>query len=193
MNAQAELDKLIDKLQSEGKRPSLLLHCCCGPCASYCIDYLSEYFSITALFFNPNIMPKQEYELRLEAFNKLLTHYDGVKKVILTGFEDNYTELVKGRENEPEGGERCKRCIEFRLAKTAEVSEGYDYFATTLTVSPHKDAAYINDKGIELSKIFNKAEYLPTDFKKKNGFLRSIELSKEYGLYRQNYCGCKFL
>ena len=191
MNAQKDLDELINRLQSDEKRPSLLLHCCCGPCASYCIDYLHNYFTITALFFNPNIMPKSEYDLRLEAFNALLDNFSDVKKIIVGGFEDEFRLTAKGLEHFPEGGARCQKCIEYRLLKTAEMSDGFDYFATTLTVSPHKNAEFINETGLRLGAETD-AKYLPTDFKKKNGFLKSIELSKKFGLYRQNYCGCRF-
>lgn len=189
MNAQAELDKLIDSLRESGKKPKLLLHCCCAPCASYCLEYLNEYFDITALFFNPNIMPKEEYDLRLGAFDKLLTNFPNVKKLVVGGFENEFLKRVSGLEQVKEGGVRCEKCIRFRLEKTAELSDRYDYYATTLTVSPHKNAAYINETGLSLD---SSARYLPTDFKKKNGFLRSTELSKQFELYRQNYCGCKF-
>lgn len=194
-DAQKNLDRLIGGLN--GKRPSLLLHCCCGPCASYCIDYLAPYFDITAYFFNPNIMPKEEYKLRLETFDKLLTHYPTVKRIVADGGQEEFLSCVKGLENLPENSERCKKCLYMRLYQTATVSGGYDYFATTLTVSPHKDADFINAAGRQIENELKRqniecATFLPTDFKKKDGFKKSVELSVRYGLYRQSYCGCRF-
>ena len=194
-DAQKNLDKLIESLN--GKKPSLLLHCCCGPCASYCIDYLVPYFDITAYFFNPNIMPQEEYKLRLETFDKLLSYYPSVKRIVVKGGEDKFLSLAKGLEALPENSERCRDCIRMRLYQTAADSAGYDYFATTLTVSPHKDADFINAAGKEIEYEFKRenracAAFLPTDFKKKDGFKKSVELSRKYGLYRQIYCGCIF-
>ena len=191
LNAQAELDKLILRSQEQGTTPSLLLHACCAPCASYPLEYLASTFDITLLYYNPNITEKEEYEKRLAELRRL-SHEFGFN-VIDGGYDDNvFFERSKGLEKEPERGLRCKECFTLRLQKTKEIaSDSYDYFATTLTLSPLKDANLINAIGISLQEE-GKAKYLPTDFKKKGGYLRSIELSKKYDLYRQNYCGCVF-
>ena len=169
--------------------PSLLLHSCCGPCSSYVLEYLSEYFNITVFFYNPNIHPADEYYKRLETQKKLIDSIKYKHTVELmegSYIPKDYFNAVKGLENEPEGGKRCDICFDMRLKKTAETAyqNGFDMYATTLTVSPHKNALLINEIG---SRYNN---YLPSDFKKREGYKRSIILSKEYGLYRQNYCGC---
>ena len=190
-NAQVELDKLIAQCEKDGVTPRLLLHACCAPCASYPLEYLSPYFDITLLYYNPNITEKEEYEKRLRELRKL-AHEFGFN-VIDGQYDDSiFFERSKGLEEEPERGIRCKECFTLRLTKTKEIAgANYDYFATTLTLSPLKNANLINEIGLSLQEE-EQAKYLPTDFKKKGGFLRSIELSKKYDLYRQNYCGCEF-
>lgn len=192
MNAQIELEKLIDKLKEEGKRPSLLLHACCAPCASYPLEYLSKSFDVTLFYYNPNITEKTEYEKRLEELRRL-SHEFGFN--VIDGVYDGkiFFEHSKGLEQEPERGKRCEKCFSLRLSKASEVatSFGFEYFATTLTLSPLKNATLINEIGLSVEKEGG-TKYLPTDFKKKGGYLRSIELSNKYNLYRQNYCGCVF-
>lgn len=190
---QKEQDEIISSLKTV---PTLLLHSCCGPCSSYCLEVLSKYFFVTVLWFNPNIHPKEEYLLRLENQRKIIntlpvTH--PVNLEVLPYGADRYFEFVKGFENEPEGGERCELCFLQRLEKCAEYAKenGFDYFTTTLTVSPHKNAPLINSIGEELQEKYG-VKFLPSDFKKKNGYKRSTELSKKYDLYRQDYCGCIF-
>ncbi len=192
MNIQQQMDTLLEQLP---QRKRLLLHSCCGPCSSYVLEYLSKFFEITVLFYNPCIHPKEEYEHRLEEQKKIvaLPHYPNPVDLLVPPYEPQiFFETVKGLEECPEGGERCKRCFMQRLSHTAKVAgeQGFDYFATTLTVSPHKNAVVINQIGDELSSPATL--YLPSDFKKKNGYKRSLELSKEYNLYRQDYCGCIF-
>ena len=188
VNYQRQLDGLIASL--EGK-PRLLLHSCCGPCSSYVIEYLSQYFDITVFFYNPNIHPQEEYLHRLQTQRKLIDSLGG--GVLMEGdyIPDRYFEAVRGAENEPEGGRRCRLCIDERLTVTAQkAAEGkFDYFATTLTVSPHKNAQTINQTGFDLQEKFG-IKWLPSDFKKREGYKRSIELSALYELYRQDYCGC---
>ena len=192
MNAQIELEKLINKLKEEGKRPSLLLHACCAPCASYPLEYLSKSFDVTLFYYNPNITEKTEYEKRLEELRRL-SHEFGFN--VIDGVYDGkiFFEHSKGLEQEPERGKRCEKCFSLRLSKASEVatSYGFEYFATTLTLSPLKNATLINEIGLSVEKEGG-TKYLPTDFKKKGGYLRSIELSNKYNLYRQNYCGCVF-
>ncbi len=192
MNAQIELEKLINKLKEEGKRPSLLLHACCAPCASYPLEYLSKSFDVTLFYYNPNITEKTEYEKRLEELRRL-SHEFGFN--VIDGVYDGkiFFEHSKGLEQEPERGKRCEKCFSLRLSKASEVatSYGFEYFATTLTLSPLKNATLINEIGLSVEKEGG-TKYLPSDFKKKGGYLRSIELSNKYNLYRQNYCGCVF-
>ncbi|MBO5776343.1 MAG: epoxyqueuosine reductase QueH [Clostridia bacterium] len=190
MNAQVELEKLISRFSAEGKTPSLLLHACCAPCASYCIEYLVSHFDLTLFYYNPNITERDEYDKRLKELERF-AHEFGVN-VIDGGFDPNtFFEHTKGLEREPERGGRCSVCFELRLKKTQEEANGkYDYFATTLTLSPLKNANLINAIGQSLQG--EGTTYLPTDFKKREGYKRSIELSNKYGLYRQNYCGCVY-
>ncbi len=192
MNVQQQMDAFLTALP-KGKR--LLLHSCCGPCSSYVLEYLSKFFEITVLFYNPCIHPQEEFERRLAEQRKIveLPHYPNPVDLLVPLYEpQTFFETVKGLEECPEGGERCKRCFMQRLSHTANVAkeQHYDYFATTLTVSPHKNQVVINQIGEELSSPT--PLYLPSDFKKKNGYKRSLELSKEYNLYRQDYCGCIF-
>ncbi len=194
VNYQRQLDKIIGGLG--GEVPSLLLHSCCAPCSSYCIEYLSRYFSITVLYYNPNIYPEAEYEKRKSEQKRLIgemkTKYP--VKMLDCDFEsERFYETARGLEDCREGGERCFGCYRLRLEKTVREAKnnGFDYFTTTLTISPLKNAQKINEIGHELSEEFN-VEWLPSDFKKKEGYKRSIELSKVHNLYRQDYCGCIF-
>jgi predicted adenine nucleotide alpha hydrolase (AANH) superfamily ATPase len=194
-NYQKELDKLIDAIP-DGEVPTLLLHACCAPCSSYCLEYLSQFFKITLYFYNPNIYPESEYSLRTDEARRLISEMNFKYPVSFLEGEFNPKEFysaVKGFENEKEGGERCFRCYRLRLESTAKLAEkmGFDYFTTTLTISPLKRADKLNEIGEELGEIYS-VKHLPSDFKKKNGYKRSTELSKEYGLYRQDYCGCVF-
>ncbi len=187
--SQKNMDALIQSLGE--RRPRLLLHSCCGPCSSYVLEYLSDYFDITLFFYNPNIQPAEEYEKRLSAQKQLLERAKYKNPVAFLAGEyepQRFFEAVKGLENCREGGARCEKCFELRLSKAAEIAKkgGFDYFATTLTVSPHKNAVLINEIGGRYQN------YLPSDFKKREGYKRSIILSKEYELYRQGYCGCIF-
>ena len=195
-NFQRELEQLIEKECADGRRPVVMLHSCCGPCSSYVLEYLTQYFDILLYFYNPNIHPDAEYQKRLEAQKLVLSSMNFGDKVKLIEGKyntDEFFEAVKGLENEPEGGARCEKCIDLRIRKTAQIAESYktDFFATTLTVSPHKNAIYINKTGAETESDFS-VKYLVSDFKKKNGYKRSIELCREHGIYRQNYCGCVY-
>lgn len=199
-NYQKELDKLIEKLVNAGGDPKhLVLHSCCAPCSSYCLEYLSQYFRITVFYYNPNITLEPEYRHRVEEQERLIDAYNtkGDKypiDIVEGDYEPGvFLELSKGLEECPEGGERCFKCYRMRLLKTAALAKelGADYFATTLTISPLKNAQKLNETGEELADIYG-VPWLPSDFKKKNGYKRSIELSNEYGLYRQDYCGCEY-
>lgn len=196
INYQKELDKLIDHLQKEEKVPTLLLHSCCAPCSSYVLEYLSSYFKITVLYYNPNIYPESEYSKRIIEQQTLIGEMDTKYPVqfIAGGYDkEKFYEMAKGREKVKEGGVRCFKCYELRLRETAEIAKegGYDYFTTTLSISPLKNAAKLNEIGLKLAEEYG-VSYLTSDFKKKNGYKRSVELSAQYGLYRQDYCGCEF-
>lgn len=196
MNYQKELDKLIEKLKKEERVPRLLLHSCCAPCSSYVLEYLSEYFEITVFYYNPNIFPESEYTKRIFEQQKLIGDMRFKHPVSFVAGEydrERFYEMAKGLEQVKEGGERCLRCYELRLRESAELAREceYDYFTTTLSISPLKNADKLNEIGMRLAQEYGVA-YLQSDFKKKNGYKRSIELSKEYGLYRQDYCGCEF-
>ena len=193
-NYQKECDELLNHIGNE--KPSLLLHICCAPCSSYTLEYLNRYFNITVFFYNPNITEKEEYEKRREEEKRFLSEYPFMNQpaFIEGDFEpDVFLEMAKGLEEVPEGGIRCHQCYELRLKKTAELAKekNFDYFCTSLSISPHKNADKLMEIGERLSRQYG-VSYLPSDFKKKNGYKRSIELSKEYHLYRQNYCGCQF-
>lgn len=200
INYQKELDKEIEKLSKKQEVPTLLLHSCCAPCSSYVLEYLSEYFEITIYYYNPNIYPELEYYRRLEEQEVLLTELNQKETIkhkikLLEGvFNPNqfYT-TIKGHEKDREGGERCFKCYELRLREAVVVAKDnkYDYFTTTLTISPHKNAQKINEIAEALELEYG-VKHLTSDFKKKNGYKRSIELSKEYDLYRQDYCGCVY-
>lgn len=196
INYQKVLDKLIENIESEGITPSLLLHSCCAPCSSYVLEYLSEYFSITVLYYNPNIFPEKEYEYRIEEQQKLINLMPVKNNIsfIRTDYEpQKFYEAVKGFEHIREGGERCFKCYELRLREAAEyaLKGKFDYFTTTLSISPLKNAEKLNQIGKRLQDEYG-VKYLCSDFKKRNGYKRSVELSAEYGLYRQDYCGCVF-
>ncbi len=196
MNYQKILDKEIEYICKRQIIPSLLLHSCCAPCSSYVLEYLSMYFSITVLYYNPNIFPKEEYEYRISEQQKLINALPAKNRIsfIKTEYEpDKFYEIAKGYENDEEGGERCFKCYELRLREAAEyaIKGKFDYFTTTLSISPMKNADKLNEIGRKISEECGVA-YLYSDFKKRNGYKRSIELSKEYELYRQNYCGCVY-
>ena len=193
-NYQKQLDKEIARLK--GKKPSLLLHSCCGPCSSYVLEYLTKYFEVSLFWYNPNIWPQEEFEKRFRNQIKIIEDMglaDQVQILASPWKHEEYLRRVKGLENEPEGGERCTECFRMRLNETAQMAKKYrfEWFCTTLTVSPHKDAAKLNALGEEIGRAYG-VNFLPSDCKKRDGYRRSIELSKEYGLYRQNYCGCEF-
>jgi predicted adenine nucleotide alpha hydrolase (AANH) superfamily ATPase len=196
MNYQKDLDSLIEKLVEQQMRPKLLIHSCCAPCSSYVLEYLSQYFEVTIFYFNPNIYPEKEYIRRVEEQDQLIQAMPLASKVQFLQGEyqpREYYQAIKGLEEEPEGGDRCYVCYELRLREAAQLAKegGYDYFTTTLSISPHKKSEKLNEIGNKLAAECGVA-YLPSDFKKKNGYKRSIELSKEYNLYRQDYCGCIF-
>ncbi len=195
-NYQKELDKLIDQIQKEDKVPTLFLHSCCAPCSSYVLEYLSKYFAITVFYYNPNIFPEEEYQKRVKEITRLVNSMEFVQPVkLVEGHYDpqEFFQMAKGLEGVPEGGERCFKCYRLRMEEAARMAEegGFDYFTTTLSISPLKNAVKINEIGEELAEIYH-VKHLPSDFKKKNGYKRSIELSHEYDLYRQNYCGCVY-
>ncbi|MBQ7740937.1 MAG: epoxyqueuosine reductase QueH [Eubacterium sp.] len=196
INYQKELDKIIEEIKSEGACPKLMLHSCCAPCSSYVLEYLNKYFDITVYYFNPNISPEGEFEKRFEEQKRLIKELP-VKtdvKLIKGAYDyEEFLDAVKGYEECREGGERCFKCYRLRLEKTARYAadEGFDYFCTTLSISPLKNSEKINEIGYSLEKEYG-VKWLPSDFKKKEGYKRSIELSREYNLYRQNYCGCVY-
>ena len=194
-NYQKQMDAVLAALP-EGTRPRLLLQSCCGPCSSYVLEALTPHFQVTVLYYNPNIQPRAEYDLRLENQRRIIASLPTPTAVEILECDydgEAYDKAVKGLESEPEGGKRCTVCFRLRLEETARraAALGYDYFCTTLTVSPHKDAERLNQIGKALGERYGVA-FLPSDFKKREGYKRSIQLSKEYGLYRQEYCGCLY-
>ena len=201
VNYQKELEKIIDRLAKEGacEPPTLFLHSCCAPCSSYVLEYLCSIFRITVFYFNPNISASEDYRKRVEEQKRLIAAYNAEGRgypisVVEGDYEPaRFYEIAKGLETCPEGGERCFRCYELRLRETAKrsVEAGADYFSTTLTISPLKNARKLNEIGQALEQEYGTA-WLPSDFKKKDGYKRSIELSAQYNLYRQNYCGCTY-
>ncbi len=196
INYSKETEKIIEKNKREQKLPSLLLHACCAPCSSACLEYLNKYFDITVYYYNPNISPESEFKKRFSELKRLVNSMPFEHPVKLIDGEYNYGEFldtVEGMELLPEGGERCFACYRLRLEKTAAYAsaEGFDYFCTTLSISPLKNAQKINEIGFELAEKYG-VKWLPSDFKKKEGYKRSIELSAQYDLYRQNFCGCAF-
>ena len=193
INYQKMLDELIEKNKKQNIKPSLLLHACCAPCSSAVLEYLYEHFNITLFFYNPNISPESEFNYRLEELKRLIVEmkFNDIEIVVPDYDNNEFEELAKGLEDLPEGDKRCKKCYRLRLMKTAEYAKenGFDYFTTTLSVSPYKNAQALNEIGGELEKELG-ISYLYSDFKKKEGYKRSCQLSQEYNLYRQNYCGC---
>ncbi|MBR5376175.1 MAG: epoxyqueuosine reductase QueH [Lachnospiraceae bacterium] len=193
-NFQNELDEIIKENAAKGIRPKLLLHVCCAPCSSYCMEYLTEHFDITLLFYNPNMDTAEEYEKRKDELLRLVKEAGFPVKAVTMPYEpQEYFEAVCGLEDIPEGGERCFACYELRLKRAAQYAalNGFDYFTTSLSISPYKNVGKINEIGERLAHEYG-VRHLPSDFKKKNGYRRSIELSREYDLYRQDYCGCVF-
>ncbi len=195
-NYRKELDNIIAGHGQRREAPTLFLHSCCAPCSSYVLEYLSAFFRITVFYYNPNIYPAEEYGKRVEEQKNLIEKLPSVYPIeFVEGAYDKerFYEMARGLEQVPEGGERCFRCYELRLRETARLAaeRGFDYFTTTLTISPLKNAAKLNEIGGLLGEEYQTV-WLPSDFKKKNGYKRSIELSKEYNLYRQDYCGCVF-
>ncbi len=224
-NYSRELENRIAGFESENRFPRLLLHACCAPCSSYCLEYLREYFDVTVFFYNPNITEEREYRKRVEEEKRLISEYN--RQVEENSFEgmnsdsharrieimegdyvpSDFMHAVKGLEDCPEGGDRCRKCFELRLDETARIARdnGFEFFTTTLTISPLKNADVLNEVGEEAARKINsqagaadpgkeisQIQFLPSDFKKKNGYKRSIELSHKFGLYRQDYCGCGF-
>lgn len=195
INYQLLTDKITREIMESGVRPRLLLHACCAPCASYVLEYLTEFFDIDVYFYNPNILPAEEYEKRLSELRRLLTlqKYKGPVNLIEGRYDpEEYLCRARALWDEPEGGGRCSVCLDMRVSDTARLAaEGkYDFFATTLTVSPHKNAELLNTLGYAAAEKYG-AVWLPSDFKKRSGYLRSTEICRELGIYRQNYCGCK--
>lgn len=193
-NLQKELEKIIANNKKEGIRPSLLLHACCAPCSSYCIEYLHEHFDITLFFYNPNIFPAEEYTYRVSELKRLVSEMElSIPVLEVENDAESFYALAKDKENIREGGARCFDCYRLRLEKTALLAKekGFDYFTTTLSISPLKNSAKLREIGLELEGKYG-VKNLPSDFKKKEGYKRSIELSKKHNLYRQNYCGCEY-
>lgn len=191
-----ELERLIQKLQQEGRVPRLLLHACCAPCSSAVLEYLSQYFAITLLYYNPNIAPLEEYQKREAELRRLVSQMKFTHPVELLPCQYDgqaFVQAARGLEGEPEGGKRCEACFRLRLRYAAQEAARlrFDYYTTTLSISPMKNAPLLNQLGEEIGREFGVA-HLPSDFKKKDGYKRSVQLSKEYDLYRQDYCGCAF-
>lgn len=196
VNYERLLDELIRRLEKSGEVPTLFLHCCCAPCSSYVLEYLSKYFRITTFYYNPNIFPQEEYAHRVAELKRFVSEFPTKYPVeFLEGaYEpERYYEAVRGLEHEREGGARCRKCFELRLGEAARMAKSlnFDYFTTTLSISPMKNAAVLNEVGEAMAEKYG-VRHLPANFKRKGGFLRSTELSKEYGLYRQDFCGCVF-
>lgn len=196
VNHQRLLDRIIEGLEREGRVPRLLLHSCCAPCSSYTLEYLSQWFEVTVMYYNPNISPASEYRHRVEEQRRLIGELPVRHPVRFVEGEyrpEEFYRAVQGLEDEPEGGRRCAVCFRLRLDEAARAARagGYDYVTTTLTISPMKDAELLNTIGREVAAEHG-VEWLPSDFKKRGGYQRSIELSREHGLYRQDFCGCVF-
>ena len=191
MNYQIEMEKIISNLKY---RPKLLLHVCCAPCSSYVLSILTEYFDIDIIYYNPNITEYAEYTKRLDELNRFINNdmYKGKINIVDCNYDNmEFFNAIKGLEEEKEGGKRCFECYKLRLEYTVKVAKklGYDYFATSLSISPYKNSKWLNEIGVYLENEYG-VKYLTADFKKKNGYKKSIELSKKYNLYRQDYCGC---
>ena len=195
-NYQLVLDGIIKDITKKNLLPRLLMHSCCAPCSSYCLSYLAKYFSITILYYNPNISPEEEYYKRVSEQQRLIKELPVKNPVSFVEGKyepSKFFQMAEGMEDMPEGGGRCFKCYEMRLRVAAEYAllHGFDYFTTTLSVSPHKNAQKLNETGLMLGKEYG-VKYLVSDFKKKGGYQKSIQYSKEYNLYRQDYCGCIF-
>ena len=195
-NYSKETEKIIENNEKNGVKPTLLLHCCCAPCSSYCLEYLHKHFRITLFYYNPNIHPAQEYKHRADEVRRLVNEMGLSEEVTVIEGENDpgvFYSAVKGMEQIPEGRERCFVCYELRLRETAKLAKemNFDYFTTTLSISPLKNAAKINEIGEALAEEYG-IKHLPSEFKKKNGYKRSVELSRQYNLYRQDYCGCVY-
>lgn len=196
INYSLKTEEIIKNNKREQIMPSLLLHACCAPCSSACLEYLNDKFDITVFYYNPNISPEAEFEKRLNEEKRLVLEMPLSKNIeVIEGKYDygEFLEAVKGLEDAPEGGERCFKCYRLRLERTAQLAKekGFDYFCTTLSISPLKNSQRINEIGEEIAEKYG-VKWLPSDFKKKEGYKRSIELSRQYNLYRQNFCGCVF-
>ncbi len=194
INYQLQLDKTLEKITGSGIRPSLLLHSCCAPCSSYVLEYLTQYFDITVFYYNPNISPENEYIHRVNEIRRLIGEMCPQVHFIEGKYEpERFYEMAKGLENEPERGKRCHKCYRLRIEESACAAKelGSDYFTTTLSISPQKDSGVLNEIGRSVSEKYG-VPYLFSDFKKRGGYKRSIELSAQFGLYRQNFCGCVF-
>lgn len=197
INYQKEYEKIVSRLERDGKVPSLLLHSCCAPCSSYCIETLSQHFFVTVFYYNPNIYPDEEYFHRVREQQRFIGEFPTKYpvKFIEGDFEKDrfYEDVAKGLEKEPERGARCIKCYDLRIRETAKraVVEKMDYFCTTLSISPLKDSQVLNQMGLQIAGEEG-IDYLVSDFKKNSGYLRSCEISKEYDMYRQNYCGCVY-
>lgn len=197
INYQKQLEEVLKRMKEEGERKRLLLHACCAPCSSYCLEYLREAFALTVFFYNPNLTEQEEYRRRVEEEKRLIALMNGQEgssqiEILEGRYEpERFLEAAKGLETCKEGGERCVRCFALRLGETARVAaEGeFDFFTTSLTISPLKNSALLNRIGAQEGERYG-VRFLPSDFKKNNGYLRSTQLSRLYGLYRQNYCGC---
>lgn len=194
LNYQQLMERQIAAFAAAGKRPRLLLHGCCAPCSSYVMEYLYSYMDITMFFYNPNISPKSEFDYRAGELARLITATGREIPVICPPYDPApFLQIAKGMEHLPEGGRRCYDCYALRLKETAAFAakQGFDFFTTTLSISPHKNAVWLNEIGKQMEEVYG-VPYLYADFKKKNGYKRSIELSKQYNLYRQDYCGCAY-
>lgn len=194
VNYQLILDKTLENIVKENRRPALLLHACCAPCSSYVLEYLTKYFDITLFYYNPNISPEKEYSYRVSEVQRLISEMCPQVKFVEGRYDpERFFEMAKGLENEPERGARCHKCYRMRLEESAQeaLRLGCSYFTTTLSISPQKDSAVLNDIGKSVSEQYG-IPYLFSDFKKRGGYKRSIELSAKFSLYRQNYCGCVF-
>ena len=197
INYQKQLEEILKRMKEEGKRKRLLLHACCAPYSSYCLEYLREAFALTVFFYNPNLTEQEEYRRRAEEEKRLIALMNGQEgssqiEILEGRYEpERFLEAAKGLETCKEGGERCVRCFALRLGETARVAAegGFDFFTTSLTISPLKNSALLNRIGAQEGERYG-VRFLPSDFKKNNGYLRSTQLSRLYGLYRQNYCGC---
>ena len=193
INYQKELEKVLDTLRKEGKVPTLLLHSCCAPCSSYVLEYLSEYFKITVFYYNPNIDAEEEYKKRKSEQIRLLKETGWADFLDCDHDAKAFEEIAEGLEQEPERGARCYLCYRLRLEKTAKAAKerGFKWFCSTLSLSPYKNAEWVNEAGAAAGEKYG-VRFLPSDFKKRGGYYRSLELSAAYGLYRQDFCGCKY-